>query len=68
MLKSGDRVIETTVANELNLSCTPVGDAIRRLEAEGLLDYEPRSGLVVTTLNRGGVAVEHGVAGENVAA
>lgn len=56
VLKPGDRVIEATVAQQLGVSRTPVRDAIRRLEAEGLLDYEPRAGLVVAKLDRRGVA------------
>lgn len=56
VLKPGDRVIEATVAQQLGVSRTPVRDAIRRLEAEGLLDYEPRAGLVVAKLDKRGVA------------
>ena len=51
-LKSGHRVMEIEVADWLNVSRTPVRDAIRRLEAEGMLEHEPRSGLVVATLDR----------------
>jgi DNA-binding GntR family transcriptional regulator len=56
VLKPGDRIIEATIAQQLGVSRTPVRDAIRRLEAEGLLDYEPRAGLVVAKLDRRGVA------------
>jgi DNA-binding GntR family transcriptional regulator len=56
VLKPGDRIIEVTIAQQLGVSRTPVRDAIRRLEAEGLLDYEPRAGLVVAKLDRRGVA------------
>jgi DNA-binding GntR family transcriptional regulator len=56
VLKPGDRLIETTIAQQLDVSRTPVRDAIRRLEAEGLLDYEARAGLVVTKLDRRSVA------------
>jgi DNA-binding GntR family transcriptional regulator len=56
VLKPGDRVIETTIAQQLDVSRTPVRDAIRRLETEGLLDYEPRAGLVVSKLDRRSVA------------
>ena len=55
VLKPGDRLIETTIAEQLDVSRTPVRDAIRRLEAEGLLDYD-RGGLVVTKLDRRSVA------------
>lgn len=50
--KSGDRVMEIEVADWLKVSRTPVRDAIRRLEGEGMLQYEPRHGLVVARLDR----------------
>lgn len=50
--KSGHRVMEIEVANWLNVSRTPVRDAIRRLEGEGMLEHEPRNGLVVARLDR----------------
>lgn len=52
VLKPGDRIIEASIAEQLAISRTPVRDAIRRLESEGLLDYEPRAGLIVTKLDR----------------
>ena len=55
-LKPGDRIMEVPMAEQLNVSRTPVRDAIRRLESEGLLEHEPRSGLVVATLDRRAVA------------
>jgi DNA-binding GntR family transcriptional regulator len=48
----GQRVMEIEVAEWLNLSRTPVRDAIRRLEREGLLQHEPHNGLVVARLDR----------------
>jgi DNA-binding GntR family transcriptional regulator len=50
--KSGHRVMEIEVAEWLKVSRTPVRDAIRRLESEGMLEYEPRNGLVVARLDR----------------
>jgi DNA-binding GntR family transcriptional regulator len=50
--KSGHRIMEVEVASWLNLSRSPVRDAIRRLEGEGILEYEPRNGLVVAQLDR----------------
>ena len=52
VLKPGDRIIEASIAEQLDVSRTPVRDAIRRLESEGLLEYEPRAGLIVTKLDR----------------
>jgi DNA-binding GntR family transcriptional regulator len=50
--KSGHRVMEIEVAQWLKVSRTPVRDAIRRLESEGMLQHEPRNGLVVARLDR----------------
>src|SRR6185503_16271757 len=38
VLKPGDRIMEVPIAEQLNVSRTPVRDAIRRLESEGLLE------------------------------
>ena len=50
--KSGHRVMEIEIADWLKVSRTPVRDAIRRLESEGMLEHEPRIGLVVVSLDR----------------
>ena len=50
--KPGDRIMENEVAEWLNVSRTPARDAIRRLEAEGMLQHEARNGLVVARLDR----------------
>ncbi len=46
----GDRVRETDVAQKLGLSRTPVRDALRRLEAEGIVEHRPRLGAVIRKL------------------
>jgi DNA-binding GntR family transcriptional regulator len=51
-LQPGQRVMEIELAQWLNVSRTPVRDAMRRLEAEGMLTHEPRGGLVVARLDR----------------
>jgi DNA-binding GntR family transcriptional regulator len=51
-LKPGQRIMEIEMADWLRVSRTPVRDAIRRLEAEGMLRHEPRNGLVVASLDR----------------
>lgn len=48
----GHRLVLATVAQELEVSVVPVREAIRQLEAEGLVTYEPNVGARVTTLNR----------------
>ena len=50
--KPGERIMENEVAEWLNVSRTPARDAIRRLEAEGMLQHESRAGLVVARLDR----------------
>jgi DNA-binding GntR family transcriptional regulator len=49
-LKPGARLTETELAERLAVSRTPVREAIRRLEAEGLVDHQPRTGAVVRRL------------------
>jgi DNA-binding GntR family transcriptional regulator len=51
-LKPGQRIMEIEMADWLRVSRTPVRDAIRRLEAEGMLRHEPRNGFVVASLDR----------------
>ncbi len=50
-LKPGQRVMELELAEWLQVSRTPVRDAIRRLESEGMLHHEARQGLVVAKLD-----------------
>lgn len=51
-LKPGERVMEVEVAEWLKVSRTPVREALRRLESEGTLALEARTGLVVASLSR----------------
>lgn len=50
-LKSGARLREENVAKTLDMSRTPVREALRRLELEGLLTHEPYRGMVVSRLD-----------------
>lgn len=47
----GERLREEEVGARLNLSRTPVREALRRLEAEGIVEHQPRSGAVVRRLS-----------------
>ncbi len=47
----GERLVEQTIAGELGLSRTPVREALRRLEAEGLVVSEPNRGASVRPLS-----------------
>jgi DNA-binding GntR family transcriptional regulator len=51
-LKPGQRIMELEVADSLAVSRTPVREALRRLESEGMLRLEPRMGLVVASISR----------------
>ncbi|MEM6372610.1 MAG: GntR family transcriptional regulator [Pseudomonadota bacterium] len=46
----GDRLRETDVAARLNLSRTPVREALRRLEADGIIEHRPRLGAIIRQL------------------
>ncbi|WP_285766198.1 GntR family transcriptional regulator [Peribacillus sp. SI8-4] len=48
---SGQRIIIDQIAKELRLSPIPVREAIRQLESDGLIQYKPYSGAVVTSIN-----------------
>ncbi len=50
-LKPGDRLTEMELADRLDVSRTPVREAIRRLEADGLVAYEPHVGAVIRKLD-----------------
>ncbi|MDJ0657269.1 MAG: GntR family transcriptional regulator [Xanthomonadales bacterium] len=47
---AGERLKERDICTELEVSRTPVREALRRLEADGLVRLEPRRGAVVTEL------------------
>lgn len=49
----GDRLRETDVAQRLALSRTPVREALRKLEAEGIVEHSPRIGAVIRRLSHG---------------
>ena len=51
-LKPADRLLETELATRFGVSRTPVREAIRRLEAEGIVTHMPRVGAVVRTLGQ----------------
>ncbi|TDV57519.1 GntR family transcriptional regulator [Actinophytocola oryzae] len=51
-LRPGERLIEARIAAELNLSRTPVREAVRMLAADGLVVTERNRGAVVRALGR----------------
>ena len=48
----GDRLREVEVADRLGLSRTPIREALRRLEAENIIEHRPRIGAVIRILSR----------------
>jgi len=50
-LKAGDRVRAEQIALALDVSATPVREALRSLQAQGFLTYEHNRGFVVTRLS-----------------
>lgn len=51
-LKPGTRLMEIPLSNELGVSRTPVREAIKKLELEGLVIIEPRKGAKVAEIAR----------------
>lgn len=47
----GAQLNMTQLAAELKISITPVKDAVRRLQADGLVETKPRQGVFVSTLS-----------------
>ena len=50
--KPGERLMEITLANRLGVSRTPIREAIRKLEHEGLVVMIPRKGAQVARITR----------------
>ena len=49
--KAGERIREAEIASRLKMSRTPVREALQRLQAEGLVGFESRRGIMITTLD-----------------
>lgn len=50
--RPGDRLREEEVARSLTLSRTPVREALRRMEADGIVEHRPRIGAVIRQLSQ----------------
>lgn len=51
-LAPGDRLVETQLAEKLQVSRTPLREALRQLQQEGLVSADTSGGLRVTTMTR----------------
>ncbi|MGR3765937.1 GntR family transcriptional regulator [Rossellomorea sp. NS-SX7] len=49
--KPGDRLIEREVASQLNISRTPIREALFRLESQGFVKTVPRKGVIVSNIS-----------------
>lgn len=50
--RPGDRLREAEVAERLSMGRTPVRDALRRMESEGVIEHRPRMGAVIRSLTQ----------------
>jgi DNA-binding GntR family transcriptional regulator len=60
-LHPGDRLVESRIADRLDISRTPVREAIHKLEREGLLRKLPRGGFIVMNLSREDIEETFGI-------
>lgn len=51
-LEPGDRLVETYIAENMGVSRTPVREAFRQLEIEGLAENVPRKGTIVKGISK----------------
>lgn len=49
-IEPGERLMEIHLANQLGVSRTPIREAIRKLELEGLVVMTPRKGAIVASI------------------
>ncbi|BCW52704.1 GntR family transcriptional regulator [Arthrobacter sp. StoSoilB19] len=55
-LKPGERIYEPAMASALQVSRTPLREAIRRLISESLLEQQPTGGVLVPTLDEAAIS------------
>lgn len=52
VFQPGDRLRETDVAERLSISRTPIREALRRLEADGIVEHRARIGAIIRSLSQ----------------
>lgn len=50
-LKPGDRLVELKIAKDMSTSQAPVREALRELEALGVIDIKPNRGTIIRTIS-----------------
>ena len=50
-LEPGEKIVEQSIAKQMKISRAPVREAIRELAAQGIVEYTPRKGATVTSLD-----------------
>ncbi|MBQ6509849.1 MAG: GntR family transcriptional regulator [Flexilinea sp.] len=50
-MQPGEKIIENSISEQLNISRGPVRDALKQLAVEGLVDYQPNKGCTVALLS-----------------
>lgn len=50
-LAPGARIVEAEIARQMAISRAPVREAIRKLERDGMVEYQPRRGTIVVELS-----------------
>ncbi|MGE5576049.1 MAG: GntR family transcriptional regulator [Syntrophothermus sp.] len=50
--KEGERIIETEIAGKMGISRSPLREALRKLELEGLVTVTPRKGAIVNAFSK----------------
>lgn len=56
LFSKGERIMETKIAEDLDISRTPVREAFRKLELEGLTEYYPKKGTIVKGITKEDIA------------
>lgn len=60
-LKGDDRLVENSLAEEFSISRTPIREALRRLEQDGLIERVPQGGLRVTKITEEDIREIYGI-------
>lgn len=50
-IRTGSRIVEKRFADQMNISRTPVREALKRLEMEGFIEYVPNVGAIVKCID-----------------